>query len=234
MRNRISATASRRIRRFWRAIGSVSPAAITATLALVIGGAAGASAATGANFILGRANHETSTASLSDTTGTPLALSAPTRKAPLAVSNKTMVRNLNAQYLGGQTSSELQVSGGDGFIASGADVPINFGFPVVASTGPLQAGTYYVTETALLDVVVGDSKGFCWVVTKSNPGVILTAGGAKQEGEFSAAATIAVQVKSGDSLEERCGTGAVLGSFAVQAGITAIRVASSSGTKPAS
>jgi hypothetical protein len=213
----------------------VSPAAITAAVALVIGGAAGASAATGANFILGRANHETSTASLSDTNGTPLALSAPTRKAPLAVSNKTMVSNLNAQYLGGRTSSELQVSGGDGFIASGADVPIFNGFPVVASTGLLQAGTYYVTETAVLEVASGDGHGFCWVVTKSNPNVTLTSGGALQEGEFSAAATIAVQVKAGDSLEERCGTGGPLGSsFAVEAGITAIRVASSSGTKPAS
>jgi hypothetical protein len=68
------------------AVRSLSPAAmIVLTLAFLIGGAGLADAATGGNFILGKANSESSAASLSSSAGTPLALSAPPGKAPLAV-----------------------------------------------------------------------------------------------------------------------------------------------------
>jgi hypothetical protein len=53
------------------ALRSLSPAAVAAlTLAFVIGGAGLADAATGGNFILGKANSESSTASLSNSAGT--------------------------------------------------------------------------------------------------------------------------------------------------------------------
>ena len=63
-------------------------------LLLAAGTAAGA--ATGGNFILGKANSETSTASLSDSKGTPLKLSAPAGVAPLAVSGNALVANLDS------------------------------------------------------------------------------------------------------------------------------------------
>lgn len=66
-----------------RALRRVSPAAVAVTVSLLIGGAGFADAATGGTFILGKANKETSTASLSNSKGTPLALSAPGGKAPL-------------------------------------------------------------------------------------------------------------------------------------------------------
>ncbi len=113
-------------------------------MAVVIAMSGTAYAATGGSFILGRANHETSTASLADSKGTPLALSAPAHRAPLAVNRNTMVKNLNAQYLGGLTATGLAETGGEGFTAPNTRAPISSTATIVASTGPLHSGTYYV------------------------------------------------------------------------------------------
>lgn len=100
-------------------------AAIAAALLLggiVLGGTGIASAAVAASraFILGRSNFESSTAKLSDSRGTPLSLSAPRNKAPLAVNRSVMVKNLNAQYLGGLRASSVEFTGGDGIAAPNA------------------------------------------------------------------------------------------------------------------
>jgi hypothetical protein len=211
-----------------RLLRSVSPTAVTVTVSLLIGGAGFADAATGGNFILGKANQETSTASLSDSRGTPLALSAPRGKAPLAVNRNVMVKNLNAQYLGGLTATGLAVTGGEGFTAPATNTAINSTGAVVASTGKLRAGTYYVTATALLFIVSGDSFGTCGIVLASAPGTAINNGSTGQEGEFTVAETAAVTVTAGDSLQELCFTGSTNGSFADDAGIIAIRVLSSS------
>jgi hypothetical protein len=98
------------------AMRSLSPAAVIAvTLALLVGGAGFADAATGGTFILGKANYESSTARLSNSKGTPLSLSAPANVAPLEVNGSAMVANLNANYLGGLSASDIQATGGDGF-----------------------------------------------------------------------------------------------------------------------
>ena len=94
---------------------SLSPlAAVGVTLAVVLGGTGVANASNGGNFILGHTNSETSTAYLSNTKGTPLKLDAPADSAPLKVSNSHLVSGLNAQYLSGQSASQL-AAGGDGF-----------------------------------------------------------------------------------------------------------------------
>lgn len=112
-------------RHYLGAVRSLSPAAVIAViLALVVGGAGFADAATGGNFILGKANSENSTASLSNSRGTPLKLSAPANVAPLAVNGPAMVANLNANYLGGLSASDLQPTGGDGFTL-GNNTPIS-------------------------------------------------------------------------------------------------------------
>ena len=81
-------------------------------LLLAAGTAAGA--ATGGNFILGKANTENTPATLTNTAGTPLQLTAPAGAAPLKVSNSNLVTGLNAQYLGGMTAPQV-ATGGVGF-----------------------------------------------------------------------------------------------------------------------
>jgi hypothetical protein len=108
-----------------------------------------------------------------------------------------MVKNLNAQYVGGLTGTGLAVTGGEGFTSPGTDRGINSSVTVVASTGTLPAGTYYVTATAFLLVAAGDQLGICYIAKGSAPNTELSAGGAVQEGEFTAAKTVAVPVTAG-------------------------------------
>jgi len=214
-----------------RLLRSVSPAAVAVTVSLLIGGAGFADAATSGTFILGKANTETSTASLSDAKGTPLALSAPAGKAPLAVNRTVMVHNLNAQYLGGLTATGLAATGGEGFTAPNSPpIPISSaGRTVVASTGKLPAGTYYVTATAFLSIADGDGPVSCWIAKATAPSVSYSAGGfGQQGGEFTAAETAAVKVTAGDALEELCSKYGTNDGLAINAGIVAIRVLSSS------
>ena len=51
---------------------------------------------------------------MSNSRGNPLALSAPAGRAPLAVNQATMVKNLNTEYTGGLTAAQLQPTGGVG------------------------------------------------------------------------------------------------------------------------
>ena len=225
-------------RHFLGAVRSLSPAAVIAvTLALVVGGAGFADAATGGNFILGKANTETSTASLSNSKGTPLKLSAPAGVAPLAVGGNAMVANLNANYLGGLSASDLQPTGGDGFTAPGTDTPLSGTPTMVASTGPLPPGTYYVTATAFLFLGQGNTTPtYCYIAKGSNPspgGALSYGGGAATY--VQAAETAAAAVTAGDTLQEWCYINASGSSNANanNAGITAIRILSSTGTTPA-
>jgi len=79
----VAAAARRRMRRAGAAVRAFRPShLITLTLAVVLGSAGGAGAATGGSFILGKANTETSMATLSNSKGIPLSLSAPSGKAP--------------------------------------------------------------------------------------------------------------------------------------------------------
>jgi hypothetical protein len=82
----------------------------------------------------------------------------------------------------------------------------------------------------------GDVGGFCRIVKNSASGTSVSGlGGARQEGYVQAAETTAVAISSGDALGELCAIGGanVSGSVAYDAGITAIRILSSSGTPPA-
>lgn len=206
---------------------------IAVALALLVGGAGIADAATGGNFILGKANSESSTASLSNSAGTPLSLAAPSGKAPLAVNSKTLVKNLNAASVGGLSSAQLQSTGGDGITVTNVHTLVNSTVTTVASTGALPAGIYYVSATALLSVASGDSGGFCYIATGSKSTAELSLGGGDvPQGFMQAAETAAVSLTAGDTLLERCYTGGANGSFVYDAGLTAIRIRFSSGTAP--
>lgn len=95
-----------------RAVRSVSPAAVAVTVALLIGAGGFADAATGGNFILGKANTATSVTTLSNTKGTALSLSAPSGKAPLTVSNSVQVPKLNASLVDGHPATAFVTGSG--------------------------------------------------------------------------------------------------------------------------
>ena len=207
------------------AVRSLSPAAVAVALALGVGGAGIADAATGGAFILGRANKETSPATLANTRGTPLALSAPAGRAPLAVNRRALVKNLNAQFVGGLGSAQLESTGGFGVTNS---APLtNAGAPVV-ETGDLRAGVYYLTANASMLVGTGGKGAGCWIQRRGGSGDFQSM--TSVEGFVSAAETTAMLVPAGGSVQEWCSTFAAgsRGSYVQYAAITAIRILSSS------
>jgi hypothetical protein len=225
---------ARRVRRAGargaRSLGTTT--IVASAVALVCAGTGIGSAATGRAFILGRSNTETSTAALADSRGTPLSLSAPAYKAPLAVNRNVMVRNLNAQYLDGSSASSLQSSGVDTYFSGGSTAISTTGWTEVAGTGVLPAGTYYVTATASIALGSGATTALCMITENDITISPLQEGGGEGTGTVSAAETVAVSAH-GSRLEEYCSTNGASSSTAQDAGILAIRVLSSSGTPPA-
>ena len=89
-----------------------SPATAISLAALVFAMSGTAYAATGGDFLLGKANTATSVTSLTNTKGTALSLSASPAAPPLKVSNSVQVPSLNASELGGHTSSAFLPTSG--------------------------------------------------------------------------------------------------------------------------
>ncbi len=215
------------VRRGGRAVRSLGPATVAVTVALIIGAAGFADAATGGNFLLGRTNTDNATSVLTDSTGVPLSLNAPSGKSPLSVNSTTQVNRLNAQYVGGDSASQLQSTGGVGITAAGVDIPLTSTFAPVAATGPLPAGTYYVSATAQL-FTGGSQPAYCAIT----PGVLNDGGGGNADTYSQAAEITVVTVPAGTVVEEEC-LGDGTGQKAFNAAITAIRITSSSmGTVP--
>ena len=215
------------LRRGGRALRSVGPATVAVTVALIIGAAGFADAATGGTFLLGRANTDNATSVLKDTTGIPLSLDAPAGKSPLSVSSSSQVNRLNAQYVGGRSVSQLQSTGGYGITAAKADIPLTARYTVVAATGELPAGTYYVSATAQL-YTGGTDPAYCSIT----PGPLDDGGGGNANFYSQAAETTIVTVAAKTAVKEQClGDGS--GQYVYNAAITAIRItASSIGTRP--
>ncbi len=209
-------------------IRSISPSAVAVTLSLLFGGAGFADAATGGAFLLGKANHETSQASLSDNNGTPLLLIAPHGKAPFAVNRNIQVKNLNAQYVGGLSATQLAVTGGAGVTTFDSSVSIGQSPTAVAATGALRAGLYYVSATAELSINPSDVDGACWIALSSSPDSQIAESYVPSSGDFPAAEVGAVNVAAGESLQEVCDAGGNAGSVVFGPDIIAIRVVSSS------
>jgi len=216
------------LRRGLRALRSVGPATVAVTVALVIGAAGFADAATGGNFLLGRTNTDNATSVLKDTTGIPLALSAPSGKSPLSVTSTTQVNRLNAQYVGGDSAAQLRSTGGEGITAAGAGIPLTGSYAPVVATGPLPAGTYYVSASAQL-YTAETGVGYCEVTT---PGMADYGGGGNADYYTEAVETVVATVPAGTVLSEEC-EGLGTGQSVYDAAITAIRVNSNSvGTVP--
>jgi hypothetical protein len=75
---------------------------------LVVWSVGAAEAATGGKFLLGKSNHETRTATLSNSKGVPLSLKAKAGSPPLKVNSSKLVPKLNANFVGGVPASKLQ------------------------------------------------------------------------------------------------------------------------------
>jgi hypothetical protein len=98
-----------------RAVRTYAPALVSGVVGAFVGAAllgGGAYAATGGTFILGKANTETTTATLTNSAGTPLSLVAKTGLPALKVSNTVKITNLNADRLNGRTESQFALAGG--------------------------------------------------------------------------------------------------------------------------
>ena len=89
-------------------LSAPSHTTVAAYAALFFAMSGTAIAATGSTFVTGRANIATTTTTLTDSAGTPLALSARSGYAPLTVNSSTKVGRLNADLLDGLDSSALQ------------------------------------------------------------------------------------------------------------------------------
>jgi hypothetical protein len=220
------------LRRCLGAVRSIGPATVAVTLALIIGAAGIADAATGGSFILGKSNTENTTATLWDSKGTPLLLQAPAGKAPLAVNRSIQVNNLNAQYVDGKTAAQLQSNGGAGITITNAGRPMSPDQIEIASTGPLPAGTYAVSATAFMDAL-GD-QALCYISDATDgddPATALSYGGGTSAGFVQAAETAVVTVPAKATASEWC-YGST-GQSVYDAGITAIRLDTVSwGTEP--
>jgi hypothetical protein len=85
-----------------------TPAGVLAVLALFVASTGTAVAATGGSFLLGRANTETTTASLSNPNGTALSLGGGKGAPAFAVNNSAKIYRLNADALDGLDSTLFQ------------------------------------------------------------------------------------------------------------------------------
>jgi hypothetical protein len=165
-----------------------------------------------------------------------LSLSAPKNTAPLVMDRNTMVKNLNANSVGGLGSAGLGISGADSFLKVETNLPVTDDvYTKVAGTPKLAAGTYYVTATATINVTIGDTGANC-VIEKDNDGLTMLAqGGGSGDHFIQASESVAVSLPKGGSVQELCIiNGSMAGSVVDDAGLLAIRISASSGAKPAS
>jgi hypothetical protein len=135
-------------------------------LCLVAGGLGVATAANGGSLVLGHQNSATSTTTLKDGKGTPLSLVGKKSKPPLKVNSSQQVAHLNASLLGGVGASALKSTGSGAITptntAEGEELPLPFESSgligqLVASTGKLSRGTYYVNASVM--VIEEDTEG---------------------------------------------------------------------------
>ncbi|HEX3823439.1 MAG TPA: hypothetical protein VHV79_03110 [Mycobacteriales bacterium] len=152
-------------------------AAVIGVLAIAVGGAGIATAANGGSLVLGSHNSETHTTTLTDHSGTPLALIAKKGKAPFTVNSNGLVKKLNAGELGGLTAgtlssgttSELKYSllgllGGGGLgiglpEPSGSTSIPTLHYKSIFNTKKLAAGIYQVNASVF-------GEGICAAGTK--------------------------------------------------------------------
>jgi hypothetical protein len=213
-------------------------AAAIGMLCLAVGGLGVAAAANGGSLVLGQHNTATSTTKLTDRNGTPLSLAGTKTKPPLKVTSSKQVEHLNASLLGGESARQLAVGGSavqSRTNGASPDIPLSTDSnkaTLVARTGHLARGTYYVNASALLNATSVDG-GYCFVARDSNGDHALEFGGDQAAGYLQAVETVVAKVKASQLVGEYC-YGKSAGVTEYNAGILAIRVADSThGSVPA-
>jgi hypothetical protein len=200
-------------------------------LCLAAGGLGVATAANGGSLVLGQHNTATSTTTLKSSDGTPLSLVGTKSKPPLSVNSSRRVKHLNASLLGGQSARQLAVVGSavqskTNDASPGTALSIDSSAAtLVARTGHLARGTYFVSASALLHATSADG-GFCFVARDSDGADALEYGGAGTAGYLQAAETVVAKVKASQTLGEYC-YGKSAGVTEYNAGMLAVRVADS-------
>jgi hypothetical protein len=129
-----------------------APATVISLIALVFAMSGTAYAATGGDFILGKANTATSVTSLTNNKGTALSLSAGPATPPLKVSNSVQVPSLNASELDGDTSSAFLPTNGTAANSSelGGQPASNY----MTGTGQIASDTATVASGGAAEVTV--------------------------------------------------------------------------------
>jgi len=132
---------------------------VAASVILVAGAGLASYAATGQAFVLGHANKAGGTTSLKNTgRGPALSLNSIKSAPPLVVNSKKMVKNLNANMVGGKTAAQLAPKmtrvriGTNGGTLSNAQHFVTFKAP---------AGSYKVTTTGLWTSTVNTDSITC-------------------------------------------------------------------------
>jgi hypothetical protein len=133
-------------------------------IATLVVGAGVADASTGASFILGHKNTATSTTTLADSKGTPLALTAKKGHAPLKVNSSAKVAHLNADELDGLESNQLQRRVGQACQAGSAIRGISPSGSVTCQKAGGGSGSFSSTVAAIASGV-----GIAYCPAGSNP-----------------------------------------------------------------
>ena len=129
-----------------------SPATAISLAALVFAMSGTAYAATGGDFILGKANTATVVTSLTNNKGTALSLSASSAAPPLKVSNRVQVPSLNASELDGDTSSAFLPASGTA--ANSSELGGQPASDYMTGTGQIASDTATVASGDTTDVTV--------------------------------------------------------------------------------
>jgi hypothetical protein len=129
-----------------------SPAIAISLVALFFAMSGTAVAATGGDFILGKANTATSVTSLTSTKGTALSLSSTSTTPPMTVSNSVQVPKLNASELGGHLASAFL--GVNGTAANASELGGQPASDYMTGTGQIAIDTATIASGTATDVTV--------------------------------------------------------------------------------
>jgi hypothetical protein len=121
------------------------------------------------------------------------------------------------------------MTGGEGYFFDDGST-FNVAAQIVAGTGQLQAGTYYVTATADARLNAGDDELDCIIARNNDTGSPLATGDNAGGPALQVAESALVSVANKGTIQEACLPGA--SGQLLYAGITAIRVLSSSNFQP--
>jgi hypothetical protein len=202
---------------------------VIGVLSVAVGGLGIATAANGGSLVLGHHNAATKTTKLTDSHGTPLSLKAKHGKPPLKVNSSTKVKHLNADELDGLSANALATSGSgaSSHFPNGNRGIVTISPTLVARTGALQKGTYFV-NASVSGFVSSGSILECFVTAKA-PTTKDEDNAASAEGDFvGLPETVVMSVTAGQRIAQFCfvttGAGTSTAQLS-QAGLFATRIA---------